>query len=189
MQLESDISLQSDVEMIFQVDDSAWWVVVHKFELYVPKFRCTSEGEKCATENCLKPVERTYLEESINTSPSQRDTSGDWRLSAGVKNPLHVIFLFQQTRGNNSVGHNPYQFDTFNIDGDNSAKLSTCRFQYGADLYPSIEYEEEFKERIFHDMIDFRYRANNYDSGVQLQTANFTNLYPIIYFDLRNLRA
>ena len=35
-------------------------------------------------------------------------------------------------------------------------------------------------------MINFRYRKNDFNSGVQLQLANFEKLYPIICFDLRN---
>jgi len=37
-----------------------------------------------------------------------------------------------------------------------------------------------------NDLINFRYRKNDFNSGVQLQLANFEKLYPIIYFDLRN---
>ena len=39
--------------------------------------------------------------------------------------------------------------------------------------------------RILNDLIDFRYRRNDYNSGVQHQIANFSSIYPIIYFDLR----
>ena len=38
-----------------------------------------------------------------------------------------------------------------------------------------------------NDLINFRYRKNDYNTGVQLQIANFDKLYPIIYFDLRNI--
>ena len=45
-----------------------------------------------------------------------------------------------------------------------------------------------FKIRILNDLINFRYRKNDYNTGVQLQLANFEKLYPIIYFDLRNTK-
>lgn len=38
--------------------------------------------------------------------------------------------------------------DTFNLDGDDSAKLSTCRLQYGNEYYPEMEYDSDFKVRI-----------------------------------------
>ena len=41
---------------------------------------------------------------------------------------------------------------------------------------------------ILNDLINFRYRKNDYNTGVQLQLANFEKLYPIIYFDLRNTK-
>ena len=44
------------------------------------------------------------------------------------------------------------------------------------------------KFRILNDLINFRYRKNDYNTGVQLQLNNFQELYPIIYFDLRNTK-
>ena len=35
-------------------------------------------------------------------------------------------------------------------------------------------------------MINFRYRKNDYNTGVQLPLSYFEKLYPVIYFDLRN---
>ncbi|KAL9960024.1 hypothetical protein ACROYT_G033414 [Oculina patagonica] len=76
--------------------------------------------------------------------------------------------------------------DTFDIDGDDSAKLATCRLQYGASqFYPELEYDENFKLRILNDVMNYRYRKNDYNTGIQLQTSNFSTLYPFLYFDLR----
>ena len=36
--------------------------------------------------------------------------------------------------------------------------------------------------------MNFRYRKNVYNSGVQLQIANFSLFYPVIYFDLRSAK-
>ena len=94
--------------------------------------------------------------------------------------------FFQQTQKQKAFTQNPYIFDTFDLDGDNSAKLATCRLQYGTTFYPDLDYEGDFKIRILNDLIDFSYRKNDYNAGVQLQLANFETLYPIIYFDLRN---
>ena len=60
------------------------------------------------------------------------------------------------------------------------------RLQYGTSFYPELDYDHDFKIRILNDLINFRYRKNDYNTGVQLQLANFKKLYPIIYFDLRN---
>ena len=108
--------------------------------------------------------------------------------NTGCKNPKHVFVFFQQTRKQNAYTQNPYIFDTFDIDGDNSARLATCRLQYGTRFYPELDYDHDFKIRILNDLINFRYRKNDYYSGVQLQLANFQTLYPIIYLDLRNTK-
>jgi hypothetical protein len=136
-------------------------------------------------ENFLKPAQWTYLKEVLHPSSSRRDASGSWLISAGVKNPKHVFIFFQQTRKQNSLEQNPYIFDTFDLDGDDSAKLSSCRLQYGKSYLPELEYESNFKLRILNDAENFRYRKNDYNSGTQLQVANFSSIYPFLYFDLR----
>jgi len=102
-----------------------------------------------------------------------------------VKNPKHVLVFFQQTRKQNALTQNSYIFDTFNLDGDDSAKVATFLLQYGTSFYPELDYEATFKMRILNDLTNFRYRKNDCNSGVQLQIATFTSLYPILYFDLR----
>jgi len=117
------------------------------------------------------------LNENLHSSSSRRDANGTWLIAPGEKDPKHVFVFFQQTQKQNSYTQNPYIFDTFDIDGDDSARF-----------YPELDYDHDFKIRILNDLINFRYRKNNYNIGVQLQLANFEKLYPIIYFDLRNTK-
>ena len=105
-------------------------------------------------ENFLKPSQWTYLKEVLQPSPSQRDASGSWLISAGVKNPKHVFIFFQQTRKQNSLTQSPYIFDTFNIDGDDSAKLASRLLQYGTNFLPVMEYDSDFKLRILDDLVN-----------------------------------
>ena len=109
-------------------------------------------------------------------------------LSSAIKDLKHVFVFLQQSRKQNSYTQNPYIFDTFNIDIDDSARLDTCRLQYGTKFYPEFDYDHDFKIRILNDLINVRYRKNDYNTDVQLQLANFEKLYPIIYFDLRNTK-
>ena len=104
--------------------------------------------------------------------------------NTGYKNPKHVFVFFQQ----NAYTQNPYIFDTFDIDGDNSARLATCHLQYGKSFYPELDYDHDFKIRILNDLINLTHRKNDYNSGVQLQLANFQTVYSIFYFDLRNTK-
>ena len=186
MQMDLEITLQNDAELIWQNDDTARRVVVRTFELWVPALQFTSAGQKLVNENFLKPAKWKYLQETVHSSTARRDAVGTWQISPGVKNAKHVFVYFQQTKKANAFKHNPYIFDTFNINGNNSAKLQTCRLQKGAsEYYPELDYSSDFKERILQDALDFRYRANDYSTGSQLNTLNYETLYPLIYFDLR----
>ena len=187
MQLEFEIELQKDEEIIFQNNNTDLRrIVVRKFELWAPQLHFTGQGQKLVNENFLKPNQWKYLNENLRSSSARRDANGMWLITPGVKNPQHVFVFIQQSRKKDDYRYNPYIFDTFDIDGDNSARLDTCRLQYGTKFYPELEYDHDFKIRILNDLINFRYRKNDYNTGVQLQIANFEKLYPIIYFDLRN---
>ena len=187
LKMEFNITLQDDNEVIWQqAGGPDRRVVVRNFELWVPALKFTSEGQKLMNENFLKPAKISCLKETIFNSTSRRDPSGMWQINAGLKNAKHVFVWIQQTRKRNNAQFNPYIFDTFDIDGDDSAKLFTCRLQYGAsEFYPELDYTSEFKERILQDVINFRYRKNDYNTGTQLNFANYSTLYPLIYFDLR----
>ena len=190
MQLEFNITLQDDTELIWQNDGTDRRVVVRNFELWVPSLQFTSEGQKLVNENFVKPAKIQYLRKTIFTSTSRRDANGVWQITPGLKNAKHVFVYIQQTQKSKAYAFNPYIFDTFNIDGDNSAKLLTCRLQSGAsEFYPELEYTSDFKERILQDAINFRYRKNDYNTGSQLNVSNFSTLYPFIYFDLRENKS
>ena len=188
MQLEFEIVLQDDDEMIVQNDGTGRRIVVRKFELWVPQLTLTSEGQKQVNENFLKQTQWTYLKETLHPSSSRSDASGSWLITPGVKNPKHVFVFFQQTRKQNALTQHPYLFDTFDLDGDNTAKLPICRLQCGTGFYLELDYDDDFKLRILNDLINFRYRKNDYNSGSQMQVANFSKLYPILYFDLRSAK-
>ena len=188
LQLEFEIVLQNDREMIFQSDATARRIVVRKFELWVPQLHLTGKGQTLANENFFKPTQWKYLQENLHVSSSRRDANGMWLITSAVKDPKHVFVFLQQTRKQNDYRYNPYIFDTFDIDSDGSARLDTCRLKYGTKFYPELDYGHDFKIRILNDLINFRYRKDDYNTGVQLQIVNFEKLYPIIYFDLRNTK-
>ena len=134
--------------MIFQNNAIARKIVVCKFELWVPQLHLTGKGQTLANENFLKPTQQKCLKENLHSSSSQRDANGTWLITPGIKKPKHVFVFFQQTQKQNSYTQNPYIFDTFDIDGDDSARLDTCRLQYGTNLYPELDYDHDFKIRI-----------------------------------------
>ena len=125
------------------------------------------------------------MEETLVETGVRRDASGQVQISPGLKDVKHVFIFFQQARRLKSLTQNPYFFDTFDLDGDDSAKLKNCRLQYGSAFYPETNYEAEDQIQIRRDLINYRYRTNDYNTGTQLDAANYTKLYPVIHFDLR----
>ena len=81
---------------------------------------------------------------------------------------------------------NPYIFDTFKLNaGDDNSSLATCRLEYGnAVFYPELDYDSESRSRIFSDLMNYSYKKNDYNTGTQLNIANFKSLYGLTYFDL-----
>ena len=188
LQLEFEIELQNDREMIFQNNATARRIVVRKFELWVPQLHLTGKGQTLANENFLKPTQQKYLKENLHSSSSQRDANGTWLITPGIKKTQACLCILSTNSETKFLYADPYLFDTFDIDGDDSARLDTCLLQYGTNFYPELDYDHDFKIRILDDLINFRYRKNDYNTGVQLQLASFSEFYPIIYFDLRNVK-
>ena len=82
-----------------------------------------------------------------------------------------------QTQKVNYLIHNPYILGTIDIDGDESAKLSTCRLRCGSlEYYPELDYASDFKLRILEDLINYRYRKNDYNIGIQRLTFETTKV-------------
>ena len=188
MQLEFEIVLQDDREMIYQNDGTERRIVVHKLELWVPQLHFTGKGQTRINETFLKPTQWKYLKENMYSSGDKRDSNGTFTIGSRHRNPKHVFIFFQQSRKKNSYRQNPYIFDTFDLDGDDSARLSNCKLECGTTFYPDVDYKYNNKLRILDDLMEFRYRNDDYNSGVQLQVTNFEKLYPIIYFDLRDAK-
>ena len=175
MQLEFNITLQDDAELIWQNDNTARRVVVRTFELWVPSLQFTSEGQKLVNENFLKPVKFHYLREILFNSTARTDANRTWQITPGLKNAKHVFVYLQRKAKNNALDANPYIFDTFKLNAaDNNSALLTCRLQSGAsEFYPELDYTSDFKERILQDVINFRYRKNDYNSGTLETTLLF----------------
>ena len=76
-----------------------------------------------------------------------------------------------------------YKMDTFSLDG--GASLNNCRLEYGNGVfYPELEHDSDSKVRIFHDLMAYAMRKNDYYSGIQLNLSNYDSLFSLIIFDL-----
>ena len=126
------------------------------------------------------------MREMYNVS-APTNTSGFFQISSSIDNVKHIfIYLKNSYRDDNGQRHaetSPYKMDTFSLEGDEY--LSNCRLEYGNGVfYPETEYDSESKVRIFNDVMAYAMRKNDYNTGTQLNTANYNSLYPLIYFDL-----
>lgn len=53
-------------------------------------------------------------------------------------------------------------------------------------LLRELEYDCDFKPRLYNDILEYAYRRNDFNTGTQLNLENYSDLFPLIYFDLRN---
>ena len=185
MQLEFNIELQNDNELIYKAAAAAAGrVVVNRFLLWVPRLTPKDSQYDEFVKSFLTNKSWTYNREMYQASaPTQ--SSGFFQISSSIDN-VKAIFVYLQRAKTNDEDANPYHFDTYKLNADDAdSYLTTCRLEYGNGVfYPETENDSESKVRIYNDLMSYGMRKNNYNSGTQLNIANYNSLYSIIYFDL-----
>ena len=187
MQLQFNIELNSDDELVHKAaaaDDAR--VVINKFILWVPRLTPRDSMYDKFVSSFLKETNWKYMREMYNVS-APTNTSGFFQISSSIDNVKHIfVYLKNSYRDDDDHRHDettPYKMDTFSLPG--GASLRNCRLEYGNGvLYPETEYDSESKVRIFNDLMAYAMRKNDYNTGTQLNNANYNALYPLIYFDL-----
>ena len=187
MQLQFNIELNSDAEMVHKAHDiGAARVVINRFILWVPRLTPRDSMYDKFVSSFLKETEWKYMREMYNVS-APTTTSGFFQISSSIDNVKHIfVYLKNSYRDENNhrqAENSPYTMNTFSLPG--GASLSNCRLEYGNGVfYPETEYDSESKVIIFNDVMAYAMRKNDYNTGTQLNTANYNSLYPLIYFDL-----
>ena len=186
MQLQFNIEINSDDELVHKVQAvAAARVVINRFILWVPRLTPRDSMYDKFVSSFLKETKWKYMREMYNVS-APTNTSGFFQISSSIDNVKHIfIYLKKSYRAaeyHRQAENSPYTMDTFSLDG---ASLNNCRLEYGNGVfYPETEYDSESKSRIFNDVMAYAMRKNDYNTGTQLNTANYNLLYPLIYFDL-----
>ena len=190
MQLQFNIELQNDDELIYKAAaGGASRVVVNRFLLWVPKMIPKDSLYDKFVESFLTKKSWTYLREMYEVSSAPTNSGGFFQISSSIDN-VKTIFVYLQRAKTDNANANPYLFDTFKLqaadnDGNVDRYLTSCRLEYGNGVfYPETEYDSESKVRIFNDLMSYAMRRNDFNTGTQLNLANYNSLYPIIYFDL-----
>ena len=185
MQLTIELTLNEDSEMIHKsaaADDGR--VVVKRLYLWLPRLVPKDSMYSNFVSEFLVPTTWTYMRDLYNQSAIQNM----FQISPAIDNVKHVFIYLQRTDGpnNEESERSPYILDTFKLNAaDANSSLSSCRLEYGNNVfYPELEYDGDSKIRIFNDLMSYRFRKNDYNTGTQLNLHNFTSLYGLIYFDL-----
>ena len=187
MQLQFNIEINSDVELVHKLTAAAAGrVVINRFILMVPRLTPRDIVYDKFVSSFLKETKWQYMREMYNVS-APTNTSGFFQISSSIDNVKHIfVYLKKSYRdddGHRQAENSPYTMNTFSLPG--GASLNNCRLEYGNGVfYPETEYDSESKVRIFNDVMAYAMRKNDYNTGTQLNTANYNLLYPLIYFDL-----
>ena len=188
IQLQFDVTLQDDDELIHMANGAdAGRVVVDRFSLFIPKMIPKLPLYDRFISSFLEPKQWSYLREMYNESPPTK-VSGYFQITPSVENVKHVFVYLKRTDppNNNNAEDSPYLMNTFKLNAaDNASSLSTCKLEYGRSVfYPYLEYDAEEKALIFDDLMSYAMRLNDFNTGTQLNLANYNSLYPLIYFNL-----
>ena len=187
MQLQFNIELNSDEELVHKahaVDPAR--VVINRFILWVPRLSPRDSVYDKFVSSFLKETQWKYMREMYNVS-APTNTSGFFQISSSIDNVKHIfVYLKNSYRDENDhrqAENSPFTMNTFSLPG--GASLNNCRLEYGNGVfYPETVYDSGSKVRIFNDVMAYAMRKNDYNTGTQLNTANYNSLYPLIYFDL-----
>ena len=181
MQLTIELTLNEDSEMIHMANGTdAGRVVLKRLYLWLPRLIPKDSMYSNFVSEFLKPKTWAYMRDLYNQSASTQAVQNTFQISPAIDNVRHVFIYLQRTKGPNDdeAERTPYIFDTFKLNAaDANSSLSSCRLEYGNNIfYPELEYDGDSKIRIFNDLMSYAYRKNDYNTGTQLNMANFTSL-------------
>ena len=181
MQLTIELTLNNDDELIHKAagaDDGR--VVVKRLYLWLPKLIPKDSLYRKFVSDFLKPKEWTYMKDLYNQSAPTQAIQNMYQISPAIDNVKHVFVYLKRTNGpnDNESERTPYTFDTFKLNAANAnSSLSSCRLEYGINVfYPELEYDADSKVRILNNLMSYAARKNDYNTGTQLNLANFSNL-------------
>ena len=189
MQLTIEITLNDTDELIQKAAAAdAGRVVVKRLYLWLPRLIPKDSLYSQFVSDFVKPTTWTYMRDFYNQSANTRAIQNMFQISPAIDAVKHVFIYLQRTDGPNDEEseRTPYIFYTFKLNAaDANSSLSSIRLEYGNNVfYPELEYDADSKVRVFNDLMSYASRKNDYNTGTQLNLANFTSLYGLIYFDL-----
>ena len=100
------------------------------------------------------------------------------------QNPGTFLFIINDANIDAQTA-NPFFYNTFSVSTD-PRTLSNCHLEVGnGNEYPEIHYTPTADmTRVYRDVLKYVFKGNEYSEGSLLNRANFSTLFPFIYFDL-----
>lgn len=171
---ELQIKTESDDNIIWRTGDSVCRIVITNFVMLIPQI--------IPIELPPPPTakELVFLNDYTTKSYTTRQKEGEFRITNSITKPRHVYVYFLENSKLNSQTANPFQYNTFTLDGNKT--LKRCYLKVNNDNYPTIHYNLPRDEiRLYQKVVGF-------NSVSLLNKNNFKDLYPFIYFDLSALK-
>ena len=126
-----------------------------------------------------------YLREMVERSNSTNQKTGNFRISTAINKPRHVFVFIINDENDESQTANKFLYNTFAV-STNPRTMSYCYLEVGNGReYPEIHYKpSETPTRVFRDVLNYVQANSDYAGDTLLNRANFTNIFPFVYFDL-----
>ena len=182
--IEMNFEIESDGNLFDKPGLIVGWLSLG-MQLYVPRITFNSEGPSSYMSQCLKSHKWTYLRENIERSNNSWQRSGDFGISTGISKPRHVfVFTINDANIDAQTAH-PFLYNTFSVSTE-LRTLSNCHLEVGnGNEYPEIHYTPTTDvTRVYRDVLKYVHKNNEFGEGTLLNRANFSTLFPFLYFDL-----
>lgn len=180
--MELRFTLESDNNILWRmgaIPGPQAVAAVPQGRLIVTKFRLWTKtmtlGSNIAVDKFLKPIEWSYLLETVEESQQLRQISGSWVITPQAFKPRHVYIWFMNAEKKDNQEQNPFIFD--------SCDLRSCYLEFGGRRYPDTQYDSTEAGRIYSDIICDT--ADLLDASCQLTPDLLQSCYPMYHFDLR----
>ena len=124
------------------------------------------------------------MRENIERSNSSRQRSGHFRISTGISKRRHGFVFIINDANIDAQTANPFLYNTFSVSND-PRTLSNCHLEVGnGNEYPAIHYTPTTDmTRVYGDVLKYVHKNNEFGEGTLLNRADFSTLFPFLYFD------
>ena len=182
--IEFNINLDTDANIIWRVGGTDCRVVLTKFQLIVPRIVFNASGKSLYLDKYLDTRKWTYLREMVESNNPTRQRAGTFKITSAINKPRHVFIFIINDANDNSETENKFLYNTFSI--ANARHITTCYLEVGnGKEYPEVHYKpRDEPTRVFRDLMKYVHGNSDYAGSTLLNRANFSTIFPLIYFDL-----